>query len=476
MAISVDKTKTGDASGGLDAASAADVDAGLSDSLAVTPKSLADSESYTGKEDVANKSTDVALGESDEAYPSQRAVKAYVDSSVVGLLNDRGNHDASGNTFPSAGGSGSGGAIKKGNSWYISVAGALGGVAVNVGDNVRARVDTPGQTAGNWAVLEGNIGYVPERSIDAASTKSTPVDPDTWGLIDSAAGNVLKKITWANLKAALKTYFDTLYSPLSGGTFTATGGTVTTDGAYTIHTFTTNGTFAVSAGSRDVEYLVLGGGGGGGASNGGGGGAGGYRAGTMPKVNTSKFVTVGAGGAGGIWSGTPNGSAGGSSAFGDVVSLGGAPGRGEGGALPSAGGSGGGGGGSTGTPGSTGTLGQGFDGGTGNSTNNTAGGGGGAGAVGVAGSGTSGGNGGAGIASSITGSAVTRAGGGGGGANSGATTAGTGQNGGGNGGKGASSAPGSAATANTGGGGGGGGNSSNGGQGGSGVVILRYLT
>jgi len=63
-------------------------------------------------------------------------------------------------------------------------------------------------------------------AIHAASAKTTPVDADTLGLIDSAAANVLKKLSWANLKATLKAYFDTLYVALSGsaltGGFTAT--------------------------------------------------------------------------------------------------------------------------------------------------------------------------------------------------------------------------------------------------------------
>jgi hypothetical protein len=143
---------------------------------------------------------------------SDYAEISYVDSLVSGVLRDRGNYDASGNTFPASGGSGSAGAIKKGDLWYISVAGTLGSAAVGVGDTVRALADTPGQTAGNWAVMENNLGYVPERSIDAASAKTTPVDSDTMGLVDSAASNVLKKVTWANIKATLKTYFDTLYS------------------------------------------------------------------------------------------------------------------------------------------------------------------------------------------------------------------------------------------------------------------------
>jgi len=47
--------------------------------------------------------------------------------------------------------------------------------------------------------------------IEAATGKTTPVDADDIGITDSAAANVLKKLTWANLKATLKTYFDTLY-------------------------------------------------------------------------------------------------------------------------------------------------------------------------------------------------------------------------------------------------------------------------
>lgn len=49
----------------------------------------------------------------------------------------------------------------------------------------------------------------------AATSKATPVDADELPLVDSAASNVLKKLTWANLKATVKTYFDTLYAAIS---------------------------------------------------------------------------------------------------------------------------------------------------------------------------------------------------------------------------------------------------------------------
>lgn len=53
--------------------------------------------------------------------------------------------------------------------------------------------------------------------INAATAKATPVDADLIGLMDSAASNILKKLSWANVKATLKTYFDTLYAPVGGG-------------------------------------------------------------------------------------------------------------------------------------------------------------------------------------------------------------------------------------------------------------------
>lgn len=53
------------------------------------------------------------------------------------------------------------------------------------------------------------------RLINEAAEKITPVNADMVGLMDSAAGNILKKLSWANIKATLKAYFDTLYSNLT---------------------------------------------------------------------------------------------------------------------------------------------------------------------------------------------------------------------------------------------------------------------
>lgn len=206
-------------------------------------------------------STDGTLaGNSDTNVSSQKAVKTYVDTSIsaatVGLLDDRGNYDASVNTFPASGGSGTAGAVLKGDLWTISVAGTLGGSAVTAGDVVRALVDTPAQTASNWAIGETNIGYAAENQtnktgvvvgneasttlylsvkgyydylvglvwmtaqlfgtwISGLTAKTTPVDADFIPLMDSADTNKTKKLSWTNIKATLKTYFDTLYTTLA---------------------------------------------------------------------------------------------------------------------------------------------------------------------------------------------------------------------------------------------------------------------
>ena len=237
--------------------------------------------------------------------------------------------------------------------------------------------------------------------------------------------------------------------------------------------------------SYSADMLVIAGGGGGGA-NGGGGGAGGYRTSTQNlNIGSVYTVTVGDGGAAGASSAPNPGVVGSDSSISGtglttITSAGG----GFGGGNDKGGGHGGsgGGGGNTGTTkvGGSGntpstTPAQGFDGGT--SAGSTYGGAGGGGASEVGAnkaSGTAiGGNGGDGVSSSITGSAVTRAGGGGGGIYSGSSS-GSGGAGGGGAGSTSSSGNATAGTVNTGSGGGGGAETgtTTGGAGGKGVVIL----
>jgi len=58
--------------------------------------------------------------------------------------------------------------------------------------------------------------------IAAGTGKTTPVDADTIVLSDSAAAAATKKLTWANIKATLKAYFDPIYATLASPTFTGT--------------------------------------------------------------------------------------------------------------------------------------------------------------------------------------------------------------------------------------------------------------
>lgn len=101
--------------------------------------------------------------------------RAYADSLVIGLVDDRGNFDGSINTFPTTGGSGTAGAILKGDLWTLSVVASSGPlVGSPVGSLVRALVDTPGQTAGNWSIVAVGFGYSPEN----AANKSTSLAAD----------------------------------------------------------------------------------------------------------------------------------------------------------------------------------------------------------------------------------------------------------------------------------------------------------
>ena len=61
----------------------------------------------------------------------------------------------------------------------------------------------------------GTFSSLIASSTNAATSKTTPVDADEIPLADSATSFSLKKLTWANLKATAKTYFDTLYQPLA---------------------------------------------------------------------------------------------------------------------------------------------------------------------------------------------------------------------------------------------------------------------
>ena len=222
-----------------------DVGLGSVDNTADTakPVSTAQQTALNLKEDVANKSTSTALGTSDTLYPTQNAVKVYTDTAItaaaVGLLDDRGNYDASPNTFPATGGSGSAGAILKGDLWTVSVAGTLGGVAVTAGDVVRSLIDTPGQTSSNWAIAENNLGYVAENSANKSTTTTL------------GTSNTLYPT-----QNAVKTYVDT-QDALKESSITATTSADFWSGAKTFINFATTVRGTVITGLSLVSTTVI---------------------------------------------------------------------------------------------------------------------------------------------------------------------------------------------------------------------------
>jgi len=119
----------------------------------------------------------------------------------------------------------------------------------------------------------------------------------------------------------------------------ATGGCVTTDGDFKVHTFNASGCFVVSCGgneggSNTVDYLVIAGGGGGGRYFGGGGGAGGFRisfdspkASCTPIEVSTQTYPIQVGGGGGASPQNGQGSNGSTSIFSTITSSGGGGGR-----------------------------------------------------------------------------------------------------------------------------------------------------
>ena len=308
----------------------------------------------------------------------------------------------------------------------------------------------------------------------------------------------------------MEIYYNSTWNTLQNITnIVATGGTISYNGIYKIHTFTSTNNFIITAISPSItiEYLVVAGGGGGGSDMGGGGGGGGLLTGGSLNQSTGTYVvTVGAGGTGAL---AGIGSARGlngidssiiKSGVASLTALGGGGGASEytQAQVAGSGGSGGGAAAASSTPSTPGlgTIGQGYNGSIGAGAYYPGGGGGAgaAGSVSPANGGIgkfndfispgyywAGGGGGAGY-SNIAGNGGLGVGGGGAPKVGGGGLGGLGYNNGLDGTVGTlvaqTNVPGGNAGANTGGGGGGGAhyNSNNwGGNGGSGMVIIRYI-
>lgn len=164
--------------------------------------------------------------------------KAYADGLVVGLLDDRGNYNPSTNSnqYPTSGGSGTAGAIKKGDLWTINGLGSgvsvsIGGAFVSDGDVVRALVDTPAQTNANWVITENNIGYVPENANNKTSTilgneTSTSLYVTIKGIVDYFTGTRIRTLLEISTLSGTNTG-DQVFEFANLATFPVTGATGT---------------------------------------------------------------------------------------------------------------------------------------------------------------------------------------------------------------------------------------------------------
>lgn len=119
-------------------------------------------------------------GSANTNIPSTAAIKAYVDSVTGGLGNLEGAWDASLGSFPV--GSAPVAGTKKGDYWYVSVAGTVNSVAFNVGDVLVALVDAASTTtySGNWISLEVNRDQATETVLGLVTlATSTEVNTGT---------------------------------------------------------------------------------------------------------------------------------------------------------------------------------------------------------------------------------------------------------------------------------------------------------
>lgn len=130
------------------------------------------------------------------------------------------------------------------------------------GDRVELRL-----TAGTMEEFREEVVTINEAT-HAAPSKTPPSDADEFPIADSAASYILKKLTFANLKAALKTYFDTLYqavgSYISPGAITSSGLTQATGkllgrtsaGSGAIEEITVSGSLSLAGGVLTVTVPV----------------------------------------------------------------------------------------------------------------------------------------------------------------------------------------------------------------------------
>lgn len=129
-------------------------------------------------------------------------------------------------------------ASNSGNNIFTGIITAMGAGSLQIGgtdgDSLVDESAGASITIAKWTtrrVQSADIGGALTASslgtlIHGLTNKVTPVDADEFTLADSAASWIAKHVTWANIKATLKTYFDGLYQPIDA-TLTALAGLAT---------------------------------------------------------------------------------------------------------------------------------------------------------------------------------------------------------------------------------------------------------
>lgn len=65
---------------------------------------------------------------------------------------------------------------------------------------------------GDWLNAPAAVDVAEQ--IDVADSKTTPHDNDVAGIVDTEDSNALKQLSWANIKATLQSFFDTVYAAI----------------------------------------------------------------------------------------------------------------------------------------------------------------------------------------------------------------------------------------------------------------------
>ena len=166
--------------------------------------------------------------------------------------------------------------------------------------------DTSAKFRHVYASGKGNFDGGVTAAVVSSTAPSSPASSDLWFDTTSNVLYVYNGNAWDQLS----------------NKYSASGGTKTSTGGYTYHTFLSSGTFT-SGGTGAIEVLIVGGGGSGGGRHGGGGGGGGFLSGTVNVTATNYSIVVGGGGSSVYGTGVAGNDGGNSSAFGATANGGG---------------------------------------------------------------------------------------------------------------------------------------------------------